>query len=129
MPRILIVDDAPLGRDAIAKLLQQEGFETAVARNGTDALIKLKDKTPDLILLDHMMPEVDGLTFLSGIRRFPKWKQLPVMMLTATRDRTAHNQAQALKLTDYIVKAELSAQQIIDKIKQHFGTAATQPAI
>ena len=59
MPRILIVDDAPLGRDAIAKLLNQEGFETAIARNGTDALIKLKDKQPDLILLDHMMPEVD----------------------------------------------------------------------
>jgi CheY-like chemotaxis protein len=128
MPRILIVDDIPLGRDAIAKLLQKEGFETAVARNGTEALLKLKEKTPDLILLDHMMPEVDGLTFLSGIRRFPKWKKLPVMMFTATRDKTAHNQAQRLDVKDYFVKAELSAEGIIDRIKKHFATAEAPAA-
>jgi CheY-like chemotaxis protein len=125
MPRILIVDDVPLGRDAIAKLLKMEGFETFVAHNGTDALIKLKEKSPDLILLDHMMPEVDGLTFLSGIRRFPKWKKLPVMMLTATRDKRAHHQAEALDVKEYIVKAEETPQGIIDRIKKHF---AAEPA-
>ena len=82
MSRILIVEDLVSGREALAKLLQKEGFEVAGARNGAEALARLKEGGIDLVLLDHMMPEVDGLTFLSGIRRFPKWKNLPVIMLT-----------------------------------------------
>lgn len=132
MRRILIVDDVPLGRDAIARLLQQEGYETVVARNGADALVKLKERIPDLILLDHMMPEVDGLTFLSQVRRFPKWKNLPVIMFTGNKDRTAQRQALTLKVNEYLVKAEMTADQIIEKINQYFrgvsqtaGTAAS----
>ena len=120
MRRILIVDDVPLGRDAIARLLQQEGYETVVARNGADALVKLKEKIPDLILLDHMMPEVDGLTFLSQVRRFPKWKNLPVIMFTGNKDRTAQRQALTLKVNEYFVKADMTADQIIDKINEYF---------
>ena len=126
MRRILIVDDVPLGRDAIARLLRQEGYRTTVARNGTEALLKLKEQTPDL---DNMMPEVDGLTFLSGIRRFPKWRDLPVMMLTGNRDKTAQRQAEALKVADYIVKAELTPREILQRINGYFSTAAArQPA-
>jgi CheY-like chemotaxis protein len=124
MHRILIVDDVPLGRDAIARLLRMEGYRTTVARNGAEALVKLKEQIPDLILLDHMMPEVDGLTFLSGIRRFPKWRGLPVMMFTGNRDKTAQRQAEALKVTDYIVKAEVTPREILQRIDNYFTAAA-----
>src|ERR687889_2936017 len=96
MSRILIVDDLVSSREALGKLLQREGFEVAGARNGAEALQRLKDGGVDLILLDHMMPEVDGLTFLSGIRRFPKWKNLPVIMFTGVKDRSCHSRAQGL---------------------------------
>jgi CheY-like chemotaxis protein len=129
MHRILIGDDVPLGRDALARLLQKEGYQTSVARNGADALVKIKEQTPDLILLDHMMPEVDGLTFLSGIRRFPKWRSLPVMMFTGNRDKTAQRQAEALKVTGYFVKADSSPQEILKRISNHFaGVAASVPS-
>jgi CheY-like chemotaxis protein len=127
MHRILIVDDVPLGRDAIARLLRQEGYRTTVARNGAEALVKLKEQTPDLILLDNMMPEVDGLTFLSGIRRFPKWRKLPVMMFTGNRDKTAQRQAEALKVTDYIVKADLTPQEILQRINSYFAATPLPP--
>src|SRR5205085_1373743 len=86
MSRILIVEDLVAGREAMAKLLQREGYDVAGARNGAEALARLKEGGIDLILLDHMMPEVDGLTFLSGIRRFPKWKNMPVIMFTGLKD-------------------------------------------
>ena len=85
-----------------------EGYQTATARNGAEGLVRLKESKPDLILLDHMMPEVDGLTFLAGIRRFPKWKNLPVIMLTGIKDKTHERKAQTLNISDYLVKSEFS---------------------
>jgi CheY-like chemotaxis protein len=131
MHHILIVDDVPLGRDAIARLLKHEGYQTAVARNGADALVKMKEHAPDLILLDHMMPEVDGLTFLSGIRRFPKWRSIPVMMFTGNRDKSAQRQAESLKVAGYFVKAEITPHEILQRINGHFAEAGltSQPAV
>src|SRR5262249_7661160 len=112
MRRILIVEDAPASRHALERLLQQEGYETIVAANGAEALAKLKAKPPDMILLDHMMPEVDGLTFLSSIRRFPKWKKLPVIMLTGVKDRASLSQAQALGVKEYLMKSEVQGDEL-----------------
>src|SRR6476661_9929940 len=106
MSRILIVEDLVAGREAMAKLLQREGYDVAGARNGAEALARLKEGGVDLILLDHMMPEVDGLTFLSGIRRFPKWKDLPVIMFTGLPDRANEMKAQVLGVKDYLVKTQ-----------------------
>ncbi len=106
MSRILIVDDLVSSREAMARYLQKEGHEVAGARNGAEGLVRLKQSMPDLILLDHMMPEVDGLTFLAGIRRFPKWKQLPVIMFTGVKDRSCHSRAQGLDVREFLVMGE-----------------------
>jgi len=121
MRRILIVDDAPMSRNAMARLLQQEGYETALAANGAEALAKLKSLKPDLIVLDHMMPEVDGLTFLSSIRRFPRWKKIPVIMLTGMKDKTAMSQAQALGVKEYLVKADETGEELVRQVNRHIG--------
>jgi CheY-like chemotaxis protein len=122
MSRILIVEDLVSGREALAKLLQKEGFEVAGARNGAEALARLKEGGIDLVLLDHMMPEVDGLTFLSGIRRFPKWKNLPVIMFTGLKDRNHLLKAQTLGVKDYLVKSEYTMQDLVALVRKH-----TQP--
>jgi chemosensory pili system protein ChpA (sensor histidine kinase/response regulator) len=118
MSRILIVDDAPVSREAMAKWLQREGFETATARNGAEGLVRLKESKPDLILLDHMMPEVDGLTFLAGIRRFPKWKNLPVIMITGMKDALHHRKAETLNISGYMVKTEFTLPDIVRHIRK-----------
>jgi CheY-like chemotaxis protein len=118
MSKILIVDDAPVSREALAKWLQKEGFETATARNGAEGLVRLKESKPDLILLDHMMPEVDGLTFLAGIRRFPKWKNLPVIMMTGMKDSMHHRKAETLNVSGYLVKTEFTLPDVVRHIRK-----------
>jgi len=123
MSRILIVDDAPVGREALAKWLQREGFETSTARNGAEGLVRLKEAKPDLILLDHMMPEVDGLTFLAGIRRFPKWKSIPVIMMTGIHDNIHRMKANTLQVNEYLVKNEYTPQELLTHIRKHLAPA------
>ena len=103
----------------MAKWLQREGYEVAMGRNGAEGLVRLKEAKPDLILLDHMMPEVDGLTFLAGIRRFPKWKSIPVIMLTGMKDRALQMKAHALNVNEYLVKNEYTPRDLLECIRKH----------
>jgi CheY-like chemotaxis protein len=129
MRKILIVDDAPGSREAMAKWLQREGYETSTARNGAEGLVRLKEAKPDLILLDHMMPEVDGLTFLAGIRRFPKWKNLPVIMMTGMKDNIHHRKADSLHVSAYLVKNEFTMPDLKKEIDKHIGVGNASPAL
>lgn len=130
MNRILIVDDMVASREAMARLLHQKGYETDSAGNGAEGLVRLKRNKPDLIILDQMMPEVDGLTFLAGIRRFPKWKELPVIMLTGNKDRTCHMRAQTLGVKECLSKGEFSGIQLLEFVKKHLPVPITvQPAL
>ena len=119
MSRILIVDDMLASRESLARLLQQKGYTTDMARNGAEGLVKLKQNIPDLILLDQMMPEVDGLTFLAGIRRFPKYKNLPVIMLTGVKDRSCYMKAQTLGVKECLTKSEFSGPQLLECVRKH----------
>ncbi len=119
MRRILIVDDMLVSREALARILQQHGYETVPAMNGAEALALLKKNKIDLILLDQMMPEVDGLTFLAGIRRFPKWKNMPVIMFTGVKDRSCNSRAQGLNVKEFLVKGEYDPRLLIGLVEKH----------
>jgi CheY-like chemotaxis protein len=86
MAMVMVVDDTAVIREAVARLLRREGFETICAANGKEALDKLKLNQPDLVLLDIMMPEMDGLHCLQELRSDPRWETLPVIMMTALCD-------------------------------------------
>ncbi len=119
MRRIMIVDDMLASRTALARILEQHGFETVPAMNGAEALALLKKNKIDLILLDQMMPEVDGLTFLAGIRRFPKWKSMPVIMFTGVKDRSCNSRAQGLDVKEFLVKGEWDPRLLIGLVEKH----------
>src|SRR5437588_3419287 len=90
-PTVMIVDDAELSRQTLARLLRREGYQTLCAESGNQALHLLRDKQPDLILLDVHMPGLDGLDLLEMLHENPSWKALPVVMLTAVSDtHTVH---------------------------------------
>jgi adenylate cyclase len=83
MPRALVVEDNLTDREMMRRLLASEGWEVIVASNGREALERLNAEHPNLILLDLMMPEMDGFEFLAEFRKTPKFASTPVIVVTA----------------------------------------------
>jgi two-component system alkaline phosphatase synthesis response regulator PhoP/two-component system response regulator VicR len=88
MPRILAVDDEPNIVRLIQVNLERQGYQVETANNGAQALAKIRDRRPDLLVSDVMMPEMGGFELLKNIRMDPVLQDLPVIMLTAkTQDK------------------------------------------
>jgi len=98
---VLVVDDEPLVREIVADYLQREGFAVTEAADGRAALEALETGTPDLVLLDVMLPHVDGFTILTALRRRG---DIPVILLTARSDETDRVLGLELGADDYVVK-------------------------
>src|SRR5690349_1524014 len=84
---ILIVDDEPSGRETLAALLHTQGYNLAFAADGRGALTQAAALNPDLILLDVMMPEMDGFEVCRQLRGTPGLAEVPIMLITALDDR------------------------------------------
>ncbi len=82
-PVVMLVDDDEPYTDVMRRLLEAYGFEVGVANSAGQALELLESTTPDLILLDIMMPEVDGITFLRSVRKNPRLSIVPILVVTA----------------------------------------------
>jgi DNA-binding response OmpR family regulator len=124
MSTILVVDDTALAREAVAKLLEYEGFKVMRAEHGRDAWAMMYDNTPDLVLLDLMMPEMDGVTLLRMIRRSNRWEHLPVVVLTgATDDQKLIARARELKIQDLVPKATFGFDDLLTRVKLHLAAS------
>ncbi|MFN8373860.1 MAG: response regulator transcription factor [Anaerolineae bacterium] len=110
MKTILIVDDKISAQRLLADYLSEKGYRTVVASNGREALFTARHEKPDLVLLDIMMPEMDGYEFM---RHFRKERSTPVIMLTARLEETDKVIGLELGADDYVTKpfgmAELTA--------------------
>ena len=125
MAKILVIDDTALARESVAKLLEYEGFNAMRARNGKEGWAMMYNETPDLILLDLMMPEMDGITFLRQLRRSTLWKDLPVIVLTGVDDNDKLiTRAWELKVNDLIPKASFGFEDLLARVKQHLPAVA-----
>jgi CheY-like chemotaxis protein len=80
---VLVVEDDAATRDVIRRTLEGDGWQVTEAQNGRVALEAVSTKVPDLILLDLMMPEMDGFEFVAELRRNDAWKRVPVVVVTA----------------------------------------------
>ena len=87
---VLVVDDDATTREMLRRLVQAEGWTVSEAENGRDALAQLAERTPALILLDLMMPEMDGFQFVLETQRNEAWRAIPVVVITA-KDLTAED--------------------------------------
>ena len=83
-PKILIVDDEPFNVDYLEQELEDADYTTIAAVNGQDALIKVQTETPDLVLLDIMMPLMDGFEVLSRLKADPSTRDIPVIVISAS---------------------------------------------
>ncbi len=103
-PCVLIVDDEPSIRRILHIKLTQSGIDPIEARDGEDAWTILPQVRPALVLLDIMMPKLDGLAFLRRVRESEEWRGLPVVVITAVRDIADHEGANALGAAAIIQK-------------------------
>lgn len=101
---ILIADDDRAIRSLLLLALQEEGYEVEESINGEDCLRQYDRLRPDLVLLDAVMPEMDGLTCCEKLRALPDGREVPILMITFLDDRESIDQAFAAGATDYITK-------------------------
>lgn len=102
--RLLVVDDDPLNVDMLARRLERAGFVVERAASGREALDRVEAASPDLVLLDHNMPEMTGIEVLSLLRKTYSSLDLPVIMVTAVNDSQVIADALHLGANDYITK-------------------------
>jgi putative two-component system response regulator len=115
--RIMVVDDVALNAKLVCAHLSAVGYnDFVVETNSTRALTRLYETSPDLLLLDMMMPDVDGLQILEALRADPHFAHMPILVLTATTDRNLKLKALQLGATDFLNKP-LDAQDLIPRVQ------------
>ena len=114
---ILIVEDERDLRDVLIIGFKKAGYKVLSAINGEEALSICMTDRPDFILLDILMPKMDGLELLSKIRKEKEWgEKVPVMMLTNFSDKEKISQATAAGAYDYVVKTDWTVPEIVEKV-------------
>lgn len=115
--KILIVDDDLPLLEMYEGRLQQEGYEVITAKNGEEGLARAVDSNPDLILLDIMMPKVNGFDVLDILKTTPETKNIPVLILTVLIQEQDKERGLKSGAADYIIKSETMPGGVIEKIK------------
>jgi ammonium transporter len=116
--QILVIDDDPNQRDMVTRTLQKEGWMVEEAENGLEGLKKLDTFAPDLILLDLMMPEMDGFQFLTELQKTEEGRSIPVVVVTA-KDLTSEDREQLNGVVEEILmKSAYERESLLNKISQ-----------
>ena len=118
MARILIIEDDALIARMYEAAFRFEKFEVDVAHNGKDGLEKLKKNRPSLILLDIMMPKMNGIDVLREMKADPRHKGIPVVMLTNLSGSKDIEEALSLGAVKYIVKSKYKPKEVVAQIKE-----------
>src|SRR5262249_13917962 len=117
-PHVLVVEDDPMQRERICSWLEREHWLISEAENGVMALDRLAKEIPDIILLDLMMPEMDGFQFITALQARPVWLNIPVIVITAL-DLTAADRARLNSGVETILlKNSFNPAQLIDIVRR-----------
>lgn len=115
--KVLIVEDEEILLTALSEELKQEGFDVAGAKDGVEGVEKAASENPDLILLDLVMPRLDGIGALKQMKENPATKEIPVVILTNLSDYDKVSDALSLGAMDYLVKANYRLEELVNKVK------------
>lgn len=115
--KILLAEDEKMIADMYSTKFTLEGYEVVTARDGAEALAMAKSEKPDIILLDIIMPKLDGFAALKSIREDAILKSTPVILLTNLGQEDDIKKGKQLGADDYFVKANHSPQEIVEKVK------------
>ncbi len=122
--RILLAEDDRILRKAGESALKKKGYEVITAVDGEDALVKARDHKPDLVLLDVLMPKMQGFDVLAALKRDPDVRDIPVIMLTNLEQAADVRRAAENGAHGYLVKSNMNLDELAARIAEEL--AATQ---
>lgn len=122
--KILIVDDDMILREMYEARLKEEGYTILSASDGEEALIKVANEKPELILLDIMMPKVNGIDVMKKLREDPETERIPIILLTALVREIDKIKDMMKNYDAYLVKSEIMPGEVVSKIKECLEKAA-----
>jgi len=117
MEKILIVEDDKFLRELMVRKLSQENFQIIEAVDGEEGVSKVKEVIPDMVLLDLILPGIDGFEVLAKVKEDPATTSVPVIILSNLGQREDVERGMKLGAIDYLIKAHFTPNEIIDKIK------------
>jgi chemosensory pili system protein ChpA (sensor histidine kinase/response regulator) len=126
-PLVLVVDDSLTVRKITTRLLSREGFRVDSAKDGVDALERMHDLVPDVVLLDVEMPRMDGFELARVMRSDARLKSVPIIMITSRTADKHRNHALEIGVNVYLGKP-YQEQQLLDHIAQQLGQEVAVPA-
>ena len=119
--KILIIEDEKVLINLLQKKLTQEGYEISIALDGEEGLLEMKERKPDLILLDIMMPKMDGFKVMEEMAKDKEIKDIPVIIISNSGQPVEIERAQKLGAKDWLIKTEFDPQEVLDKVVKVIG--------
>ena len=114
---ILIVEDEISLQEALKLKFEKAGLRVLVARTAEDAFLILKKETPDIVTLDILLPGMNGIELLRGIRADERWKDLKIVIVSISGGPEKIKQAFGLNVVDFLVKSEHTLEGLVEKVK------------
>ncbi len=120
---ILVIDDEEAFCDVVCEILDSLGYNTRQAYDAHQAIALLQEITPDLILTDVMMPELDGLTFIRQLRSDPTWSEIPIIIVSAKATKEDREAAKEAGADGYLIKpfSSLELEELITRTLSSHG--------
>ncbi len=116
-PHILLVEDDVFLSGIYQKKFEMEGYKVTAVDNGEKVLPEAKKKMPDIIMLDILLPKMDGFTVLSKLKEDEQVKNIPVILLTNLGQKDDVEKGLQMGAVDYLIKAHFKPSEVVDKIK------------
>jgi CheY-like chemotaxis protein len=116
--KILVAEDDLFLRRAVASILRRNGFDVVTASDGAEAIARIRDERPDLVLLDLVMPKMHGFEVVSAAKRDATTAEIPIVVLSNLGRDADLQRCRDLGAVDYLVKAELSLDALVDYVRR-----------
>lgn len=120
--KVLVIEDDTFLQQVYSDQLIKNGYEVETALSGEDGLKKI-ESNPDVVLLDMILPGMSGIDVLKALKKDPKSKKIPVIILTVVEEKEDIKKSLKLGADDYLLKSKFSLNEVVDKIERVLGSA------
>ena len=119
--KILLIEDEEIMIDLLQRKLTKEGYEVFIARDGEEGMRTLREKNPDLVLLDIVMPKMSGFEVMEEMIKDKKLVKIPVIIISNSGQPVELDRVQKLGAKDWLIKTEFDPQEVVDKVAKQIG--------